>query len=584
MKDHEPIGVRRLAVRFEIKGTSMINKSNKGSSPIVAPQTPPAKPSRTEAPTSSAVAPSKSVSWSAKSPEAAAAPSNESHFKMPNVKIGEKGLVLGSTGTPSSNAVPVNANWTGMFQNAQVVKGGEIKDIEGKLPEYLKGSLVQAGPGLFEAGGERVSNFIAALGSLAKINFSGGENGKATLDQQFIETPELKKALAEDKLPTAIGHLSEGNMLERSVANLSNAANVSIRTYENEKGERRAFIHNEASKPVEYDVDKMKTIGETNIGGLKKGKLLGEAYTAHTHSHREPGQPPKFYGVSMQNALGKARLHELDSAGQIVRSAPAPGLRIPLPHDFMTVGKYIVFVQTPVKMSPMKGALGLEPLTEAMKKDPNGKTAIHVFDRNTFEPIASAESDAFNVAGHFNQPKLEKDGTLSFVCFKTPNDGAATPQLTANVTSGKAEDLAGIPTRIHINPETGKVVKSVQLADIKAEVPQDDYSGNGNFWCATQTGQTGFFNGYAQMNRETGLLEKVQLPEGVYGNEPSIVTDPNDPKKRCLVSTQYDSTKNKGLLVVYDADKLSAPPLYRGELPAVIPARVHAEFLSSKSE
>jgi all-trans-8'-apo-beta-carotenal 15,15'-oxygenase len=123
----------------------------------------------------------------------------------------------------------------------------------------------------------------------------------------------------------------------------------------------------------------------------------------------------------------------------------------------------------------------------------------------------------------------------------------------------------------------------VVLADVRAEwpaeLPASARSEQEALWCATQSNGAGYFDGYARLDRETGITDRVALPPGVFGNEPVVVVDADDALRSWLVTVQYDSRQNQSQLVVYDAEALAGGPQYRGALPSVVPFGFHGSFV-----
>jgi carotenoid cleavage dioxygenase-like enzyme len=147
--------------------------------------------------------------------------------------------------------------------------------------------------------------------------------------------------------------------------------------------------------------------------------------------------------------------------------------------------------------------------------------------------------------------------------------------------------VGGRPTRIHVDPKSGDIVRRVVLADERAEWPAEDPrdAGDGGqaLWCATQSAKAGYFDGYARLDRDAGFVDRVALPDGVFGNEPVVVVDADDPARRWLVTVQYDSGQDRSELVVYDAGALARGPHYRGALPGVVPFGFHGSFVPASA-
>jgi carotenoid cleavage dioxygenase-like enzyme len=354
----------------------------------------------------------------------------------------------------------------------------------------------------------------------------------------------------------------------RSLLRAKNPANTHILAF----GERLLALY-EGARPTALNATTLDTIGEVSLSALGNN----ECFTAHPHTDADG----RTFGFTFQPGPGGgASVVELNGDGDIVRKVAFAGLKSP-PHDFVSAGPFLIFIETPTTTNALPALVGLRAISEGIGWNERGRTRIHIVDKESLDVIVTGSAPPFSSA-HFASGKLEDDGTLSFVAF-VPDDNDPSGEGMARFTRGERVEVGGRPTRLHIDPKTGDIVKRVVLADVRAEWPAEDprTAGDGgrHLWCATQR-RSGYFDGYARLNREDGLVDEVALPAGVFGNEPVVVVDADDADKRWLVTVQYDSRNDRSELVVYDADHLASGPAYRGALPSVVPFGFHGSFVN----
>mmetsp|Transcript_11260 Transcript_11260/g.18314 ORF Transcript_11260/g.18314 Transcript_11260/m.18314 type:complete len:398 (-) Transcript_11260:187-1380(-) len=199
----------------------------------------------------------------------------------------------------------------------------EIEEVDGRLPDDLVGVLYRNGPGLFGAGGERVSHVLDADGLVCQITFpppaaAGQERQRPLFRSRFVETaalraeraaggflyrgtfgtaprglagllgPPPRRGLNEDPSEPPLLAKVAGNALK---TNIKNSANTQVVSF---GGKVLALF--EAGLPHVLDPVTLECLGEDDMGGtLPVGKLpvkLGEgiptpdfvggaAHTAH---------------------------------------------------------------------------------------------------------------------------------------------------------------------------------------------------------------------------------------------------------------------------------------------------------------
>lgn len=158
-------------------------------------------------------------------------------------------------------------------------------EVEGKLPEWLTGSLLRNGPALFEIGEERFNHWFDGLAMLHAFSFTGG---RVSYRNRFLRSSAYTawkqegrikySELATDPVPDPCRQIFSGVSTMPVLGRVPNA-NVSI---EKLAGEFRA--HTEIPIPVRFDRKFLKTLGVE--GGVMQGRLG----TAHPHFDPATGE------------------------------------------------------------------------------------------------------------------------------------------------------------------------------------------------------------------------------------------------------------------------------------------------------
>ena len=508
------------------------------------------------------MAPAASTASTASTSSTAGAPAHEGLCRAAARALGLERPSNGYVRT----SVPVQSRWLGGVENAHELAPTTLTLLEGALPAGLRGTLLRNGPGRFERGGERVPHWFDGDGGVLKVQF---RNGQAVGSYRFVQSDATRAEEAAGRfLRPVFGYLPAGGPSERSLLRAKNPSNTHIV----DVGDRLLALY-EGAGPVALKKDTLETIGPVDLGGLR----AGESFTAHPHKDSDGRtfafsfDPRPGFGVSVL---------ELDAAGAIVKRRGLKTMATP-PHDFVSVGDYLIFVEPPVKMSPLGAIAGFSPVADSLRFDAAGRTRIHVVKKDSLEEVGYGLAPPFSSA-HFGGARVEADGSLSFVAFVPPDNDPAGKSM-ARFTRGERVNVGGVPTRFHIDAGTGRVLDQVQLADVRAEWPAVDERAAGqckdDLWCATQSAQSGYFDGFARLDRYTGVADQCALPAGVFTNEALFAPDADDADRGWLTALVYDSRVDRSEIWVMDAFDLQKGPVARLGLPTVVPFGFHGSFV-----
>lgn len=70
----------------------------------------------------------------------------------------------------------------------------------GKIPEWLDGSLIRNGSGIFEIGETKMNHLFDGLSVMHRFSISGYDQGKSTYQNRILQSDTYKEAKAANRL------------------------------------------------------------------------------------------------------------------------------------------------------------------------------------------------------------------------------------------------------------------------------------------------------------------------------------------------------------------------------------------------
>src|SRR4051812_7424941 len=211
--------------------------------------------------------------------------------------------------------------------------------VEGRMPDWLRGTLVRNGPAQFEVGKEKFNHWFDGLAMLHAFSF---EKGRVAYANRFLRSSQYKAAREQGRIMfsefgtdpcRAIYNGVSAFYVQAPVPN----ANVHIEAL------GRAFVaHTEIPLPVRFDPATLKTLGV--VGDMPP---LGRLGTAHPHADGRRGErfayQPDFAPPSGYRVLGRTG----KGAARVLATIPAakPGYM----HSFGLTERYVVIGEFPYR-------------------------------------------------------------------------------------------------------------------------------------------------------------------------------------------------------------------------------------------
>ncbi len=285
----------------------------------------------------------------------------------------------------------------------------QLKVISGKIPP-ITGSLYQNGAGRLERGGQKVGHWFDGDGAVLAVHF---EQERATAVYRYVQTKGyLEETSANKLLYGNYGMTAPGAIWNRWLKPVKNSANTSVLALSD-----RLLTLWEGGQPHALDLKDLTTLGLDCLDQLESGLN----YSAHPK--RDPLTDRIYnFGVNIDGFDAKLNLYESNPEGKITKKSAFSLKGIPLVHDFVMAGSYLIFLIPPVRLDFFSIISGFSSYSDALKWHPELGTQILVFDRDNLQLVSQGQTDSW-FQWHFGNGYQDTLGnvTLDFVRYEDFN-------------------------------------------------------------------------------------------------------------------------------------------------------------------
>jgi carotenoid cleavage dioxygenase-like enzyme len=453
--------------------------------------------------------------------------------------------------------------------------------LSGKIPEGLRGSLYRNGPARLERGGVRVGHWFDGDGAILAVHFTppfpplvrGGE-ASATAVYRYVQTAGYQEEATADKfLYSNYGMTAPGLIWERWGKPVKNAANTSVLALPD-----KLLALWEGGNPHALDLQTLETRGVDDLSQLAQGAT----FSAHPKRDPKTGEIFNFGVVPGLNAT--LQVYKSDRTGKIIQQGSVQLDGIPLVHDFVLAGQYLIFFIPPVRVNLLPAAVGLSSYSDALQWQPKLGTQLLIFDRETLSLVTRGETEPW-YQWHFANGYVDATGAI-VVDFVRYQD-FLTNQRLKEVASGKTHTAAeGTLWRVHLDAKTGKVTSTQELLDRFCEFPvvQPSQVGQASRYTYLSLQREGvdisqeIYGAIARFDHQTDTLTEADLGENRYPSEPIYAKDALNPEQGWVLTVVYDGNSDTSEVWVFDSDALDEEPVCRLGLPSVIPLGFHGQW------
>lgn len=449
-----------------------------------------------------------------------------------------------------------------------------LAPVEGAVPAGLRGTLYRNGPARLERGGRRVGHWFDGDGAVLAVQF---DRGSAAAVYRYVESEGFRaEAAAGQLLYGNYGMTAPGPIWNQWRRPLKNAANTSVLALPD-----RLLALWEGGSPHALDLETLATRGLEDLAGPGGRLGAGAPYSAHPKRDPQTGDIYNF-GVQIAGRNATLLLYRCDAGGRLQARGRFVLSGVPLLHDFVMAGAFLVFLVPPVRIDVLSVLLGLRSFSDAMRWRPDLGTEILIFDRDTLGLVARGETEPWFQWHLGNAAVTDGDPGGLMLDFVRYADFSTNQHLREVATGRTLTPTRGTLWRMRIDPTTARIAELVQLVDRSVEFPTVPPAQVGRTWTETflvayrrQTDTTAErYDTLASFGHERGELREADLGDGRYPCEPVVVPDA-DGTRQWLLSVVYDGSADASEVWVFDAGALGAGPVCRLALPEAVPLGFH---------
>jgi beta,beta-carotene 9',10'-dioxygenase len=442
--------------------------------------------------------------------------------------------------------------------------------VEGRLPDWLQGTLVRTAPAKWEVGDRTMNHWFDGFAMLHRFGIADGEVSYANrfLQTRAYRAAQEKGEIVYSEFATDPCRSLFGRAMSIFSPKLTDNANVNLVKL----GERYISM-TETPIAVEFDADTLETAGVAY-------KAPGMLTTAHPHLDRASGGMLNY--AAKLGRRNRYRFYLLrPGARKPTVIAQLPVSEPAYMHSFGLTERWVVLAEFPFVVNPITIPLSGRPYIENYRWKPELGTKITLIDRSTGEATGPFETDPFFCFHHANA--YEENGSVVVDACTYPDAQIVQDLYLDRLREGKPATRAEL-RRFRIDVDSGAVTHE-QLAE-GLELPRINYGRHSErpyryVWGVDA--KTGWLDRIVKTDVESGsTIEWAE--DGCSPGEPVFVAAPGATAEDdgVLLSVVFDSGFGRSFLAVLDAADLSE--LARAEAPHGIPYGFHGQFVRDAAE
>lgn len=448
-----------------------------------------------------------------------------------------------------------------------------IDKIEGKVPDFVRGTYYNNGPSRFGVAEMRYRHWLDGDGMICSLRFE--DDGVCFTNRFVRSTKFVDETEAGRPLYRTFGTAFDGDRLARYGTGIESPVNVSVWMFAG-----RLLAFGEQGLPWELDPITLETRGLHDFG---RSLNAVSPFSAHPSIDYDTGEMFNF-GISFSQSRPTLNLYRFGADGQMVYRR-----RLPIPdpctvHDFSLSPSYVV-VYLNSYLLDMEALLRRGgSVMDALEWRPERSSSLLVAARESGEEVARIPIDPGYCLHIVNS--FEEDGRLILDIeeLEEPvyDQYQVIPDLFADVGPAR-------PTRFVIDTASWqvmekRVIESKLASDFPSIDPRRTLRSNDHFWLLSisKTGQPDrkFFDQltHVDFSRER-ITDTYRVPPGCYlGNEPIFIGAPGEESQGVVICKRFDAENREDSFLLFDAYDVAAGPIATLHLEEPTPPGFHASF------
>ncbi len=450
--------------------------------------------------------------------------------------------------------------------------------VKGVLPAWLHGTLIRNGPGTFQAGEDHFRHWFDGYSMLHKFVFSAG---RVSYANRFLQTQAYREAMESGKMTlTEFATDPCWSLFGRAMAvfspRVTDDAKVNLT---NLFGHYVALA--ETPIQVEFDPGTLDTVDTF----LWEKKPVGQMTTVHPTFDASRNQAYNL--VVRYNAISHYHLYSMSEYGSTKLVSSIPVNQPAYLHSFGMSENYLILVEFPMVVNPIRLLLWMSPFIENFHWKPQRSARFFVIHRESGEVVARFESEPFFSFHHVNAFERGDDLIVDLVVYK---DSSILKSYYLDNLSKPDFRLPFGNLRRYTLPLKGKSLRFETISTSCMELSHFDvgrYNMLPGYRYVYAVGLrpeklTGFYNQLIKVDIET-RHEQRWFQDECYPGEPIFVARPSGKAEDdgVILSVVLDAAAGNSFLLVLDATRFLE--IARVEVPQPILFGYHGAYFNGLS-
>lgn len=447
-----------------------------------------------------------------------------------------------------------------------------IDNIEGEIPEFLRGTYYLNGPARFSRGGFRYNHWLDGDGMACALRFAGG---RVDFTNRFINS--VKHSAEEEMgrpLFRTFGTAFESDRLKRGMM-LESTINVSVYPF---AGKLLAF--GEQGLPVELDPVTLETRGEFNFHGALNDI---SPFAAHPKVDHATGEMFNF-GIAFGASEPYLNFYRFDGAAHLLFRKRL-SLKYPCSiHDFGLSQSYAVFYLSPYVLDMGAFVRDGRTLLDALSWEPERGSHLLIVSRETGAALTTIPVGRRYCLHLINC--FEQDGRLAVDVLEMDHPIYDQYQVIPNLFTDVCDTE---PVRFVVDVAGQELIKTATIdycfaSDFPSVSMNQLTRPYRDFWMLgiSATGRRGrkFFDHLAHANWACARTCDIYHapPLHYLGGEPIFIGNPHNENEGVVICQIFDAQQLISAFAIFDAYNVARGPIAKLGLKEPVHLAFHAFF------
>jgi carotenoid cleavage dioxygenase-like enzyme len=448
--------------------------------------------------------------------------------------------------------------------------------VQGRIPDWVAGTLVRNGPGTFRVGDQQYRHWFDGLAMLHRFTVAGGQVSYAN---KYLRSRAYDEARATGRISYSEFATDPCRSMFQRVQSvfspkITDSAKVSIA-----KIAEHYMALAETPIQVEFDPETLDSVGVFQY----EPKTTGQMTTVHPQF--DFASDEVFNLVTRYHRVSHYRIYKLKGQLQPELASSLPVSQPAYMHSFGMTGNYFILSEFPLVVNPLHLLLWLKPYIENFRWQPQRGAPFWIIDRRTGKLVRKVEADPYFAFHHVNAFERGDDLVVDIAAY--PDADVLQAYYLNRLKDPSLEVPFGNLRRYRLPLKAGRASYEV-ISDQCLELPnfdtrrynmQDGYRYVYGVSIDPQQRQ-GFYNQLLKVDVETGAALTWRQP-GCYPGEPIFAGRPGRAAQDdgALLSVVLDAAAGTSFLLVLDAHTFDE--LARAEVPHAILFGYHGAYFEA---